>query len=182
MEKVFHTTGRLVVSFLLWVVMFTSLSLAQLPTATILGTVKDASGAVVPGASLTARGTETGQTRTAVSAGDGSYRFSALPVGSYEVRVEQSGFQSAVRSGVTLTVGQEAVINFTLEVGAVTQTVAVTGEAPLVNTTSGSLGGLVGEESVAALPLNGRNYIDLTFLQPGISQNKNMTAGGTFLF
>src|SRR3989338_5495825 len=101
-------------------------ALSQLPTATILGTVKDASGAVVPGASLTARSTETGQTRTVVSAGDGSYRFSGLPVGGYEVRVEQSGFQSAVRSGLTLTVGQEAVINFTLEVGAVTQTIAVT--------------------------------------------------------
>ena len=158
-----------------------SLALAQLPTATILGVVKDATGAVMPDATLTARNVETGQSRSAVSGGDGSYRFSALPVGSYEIRVGQAGFQTAVRSGLTLTVGQEAVVNFTLEVGAVTQTVAVTAEAPLVNTTSGSLGGLVGEESVADLPLNGRNYIDLTFLQPGISQNKNMTAGGTFV-
>ncbi|OFV99114.1 MAG: hypothetical protein A3H28_15200, partial [Acidobacteria bacterium RIFCSPLOWO2_02_FULL_61_28] len=115
-------------------------------------------------------------TRTAISAGDGSYRFSALPVGSYEVRVEQSGFQAAVRSGLTLTVGQEAVINFTLEVGAVTQTIAVTGEAPMVNTTSGSLGGLVDEQKVADLPLNGRNYMDLTLLQPGVSHFKNMGA------
>ena len=159
-------------------------AIAQMPTATILGLVKDSTGAVVPGASLTARNTETGQTRTGVSAGDGAYRFSALPVGNYEVRAEQSGFQAAVRSGVTLTVAQEAVVNFTLEVGAITQTVAVTAEAPLVNTTSGSLGGLVGEQQVADLPLNGRNYVDLTLLQPGVSRhqqaNPAVTMTGTW--
>ena len=118
---------------------------AQLPTATILGTVRDSSGAVVPGASLTVRNTETGLSRTSTSAADGAYRFSALPVGSYEVRIESAGFQTEVRSGLTLTVGQEAVVNATLQVGAVGQTVEVTAEAPLVNTTSGSLGGLVDE-------------------------------------
>ena len=84
-----------VISLLLGMAGGASFALAQLPTATILGVVRDASGAVVPGATLTARQVETGQTRTAVSSGDGSYRFSALPVGSYEVRVEQSGFQAA---------------------------------------------------------------------------------------
>jgi hypothetical protein len=154
---------------LLW----TSLASAQLPTATILGTVRDASGAVVPGATLTAHSTETGQTRTAVSAADGSYRFAALPVGLYEVRISQPGFRSEVRSGLVLTVGQEAVVNFTLQVGATEQTVTVTAEAPLVNTTTGSLGGLVSEERVADLPLNGRNFVDLTLLQPGIQENKS---------
>ena len=85
-----------------------------------------------------------------------------------------------MRSGVTLAVGQEAVVNFRLEVGAVSQTVEVKGEAPLVNVTSSSLGGLVTEDNVADLPLNGRNFIDLTFLQPGVSEKKNMTHGGTF--
>ena len=145
-------------------------AVSQLPTATILGVVKDASGAVVPAAGLTARNVETGQTRTTVAAADGSYRFSALPVGNYEVRVEQSGFQTAVRSGLTLSVGQEAVVNFTLEVGAGTQTIAVTAEAPLVNTTSGSLGALVDERRLAELPMNGRNYINLTMMQPGVQE------------
>ena len=152
------------------VLTITSLVSAQLPTATILGTVKDATGAVVPGASLTARSTETGQTRTAVSTGDGSYRFPALPVGNYEIRVEHPGFQTAIRGGLALTISQEAIVNFSLEVGAVTQTIAVTAEAPLVNTTSGSLGGLVDERKVAELPLNGRNYIDLTMLQSGVQE------------
>ena len=139
---------------------------AQLPTATVLGTVKDASGAVVPEAKLTARNTETGQSRITISAADGSYRFPAMPVGTYEVRAEQSGFQAEVRTGLTLAVGQEAVVNFALQVGAVEQSVAVTAEAPLVNTTSGSLGGLVDEQKVADLPLNGRNYVDLGLMHP----------------
>jgi hypothetical protein len=154
--------------------MFTAFALAQLPTATILGVVKDSSGAVVPDTTITARSVETGQTRTTTSTADGSYRFSALPVGAYEVRAEHTGFEASVQSGLTLTVGQEAVINITLQVGAVTETVAVTAEAPQVNTTSGSLGGLVGEQTIADLPLNGRNYIDLTLLQPGITQHKDV--------
>ena len=153
-----------------------SSALAQLPTATILGSVKDSSGAVIPGAALTAKNSSTGLTRTTVSAADGSYRFPALPVGPYEITAERTGFETEVRRGLNLAVSEEAVLNFTLQVGAVEQTVAVTAEAPLVNTTSGSLGGLVSEQKVADLPLNGRNYIDLTLLEPGVVQHKNMSA------
>jgi carboxypeptidase family protein/TonB-dependent receptor-like protein len=149
---------------------------AQLPTAVILGAVKDSSGGVIPEATLTARNVATGQTRTAVTAADGSYRFPALPVGTYELRVEHAGFQTEVRKDITLAVAQEAVVNFSLQVGTIEQTVSVTAELPLVNTTSGSLGGLVSQERVADLPLNGRNYMDLTLLQPGIQQNKNINS------
>ena len=162
-------------------IMAVSVSQAQLPTATILGAVRDASGSVIPGVSLTARNLETGQTRTAATALDGSYRFSALPVGSYEVRAEQAGFRSAARMGLTLSVSQEAVVNFALEVGAIEQTVEVSAEAPLVNTTSGSLGGLVDSEKLADLPLNGRNYADLILLQTGINYNVNKGTGGATL-
>src|SRR5438552_12012442 len=150
------------------------LEMSQLPTATILGGVKDSSGAVIPGASITAKNVETGLTRTGVSAEDGSYRLSALPVGGYEVKVELPGFRTEVRSGLTLTVAQEAVVNFALQAGAVEQTVVVTEDAPIVNTTSGALGGLVDERKVAELPLNGRNFIDLTLLTPGITQQRNL--------
>lgn len=155
--------------------------MAQLPTATILGTVRDGTGAVVPGVSVSARNVETGQARSTTSGGDGSYRFVALPVGGYELRVEHAGFQTAIRSGLTLAVAQEAVINFTLQVGAVEQTVSVTAEAPLVETTSGSLGSLVDEQKVSELPLNGRNYIDLTLLQTGVNLHSRHgeTAGST---
>lgn len=179
-RKRYPPVGRIAVS-ILFLLMAGSAVVAQLPTAAILGVVRDASGAAVPDAKLTARNVETGQTRTTVSADDGSYRFSALPVGNYEVRAEHSGFQSAERSGLKLAVSQEAVVNISLQVGSVDQTVAVTAEAPQVNTTSDELGGLVNEEKVTDLPLNGRNYVDLTLMQTGVSQqiavNKQTSTG-----
>ena len=159
---------------------FATFAFAQLPTATILGTVRDSTGAVVPDATVTGRNTETGLTRTGQSGADGSYRFAALPVGTYEIRVEQAGFRAEVRSGVTLTVGQEAVLNFALQVGAIEQTVEVTGEAPLVNTTTGSLGSLVNAQQVADLPLNGRNYLELSLLQPGVIQHQTGASNARF--
>src|SRR3990172_4233000 len=173
MENVLQRRVGIVLSFLFGAGLFISAGWAQLPTATILGVVKDSTGAVVPGATLTERNVETGRTRSAVTEADGSYRFSALPVGHYEITVESSGFKAEVRRGLTLTVTQEAVVNFTLEVGAVQETVEVTAEAPLVNTTSGSLGGLVDEQRMADLPLNGRNYLDLTLLQPGVNVQRS---------
>ncbi len=155
-----------------------AVSFAQLPTATVLGTVRDASGAVVPQATLTARNVNTGATRTAVSAADGSYRFAALPVGSYEIQVQQAGFQSAVRSGLQMTVGREAVVDFALQIGAVEQRVEVTAEAPLVNTTSGALGGLVDSSEMSELPLNGRNFAELALLQPGVQRSRVFSTGG----
>src|SRR3989338_5059068 len=158
-----------------WAVLFvigTLPALAQLPTATILGVVKDSSGAVVPGAALTVRNVETGLTRTTVAGADGSYRFAALPVGPYEVRVEHTGFRAGLRTGLALSVSQEAVIDFALQVGAVAETVSVTAEAPLVNTTSGTMGTLINERQMADLPLDGRNYIDLTLLQPGVTHSR----------
>jgi hypothetical protein len=146
-------------------------AIAQLPTATILGVVKDNTGAVIPETAVTARNTETGQTRTTTTNADGSYRLPALPVGPYEVRAERAGFQTAIQTNLTLVVSQEAVLNFQLQLGTIEQTISVTAEAPLVNTTTGSLGGLVGEKQIADLPLNGRNYIDLTLLQTGVSRD-----------
>ncbi len=169
--------GKSLGASFLFVMLTVASAVAQLPTATILGVVKDSSGGVVPDAKLTARNVDTGLSRTASSAQDGSYRFSALPVGTYEVRVEHPGFDSEIRGGLTLTVSQEAVVNINLRVGAVEQTVAVTAEAPLVNTTSGTLGGLVNEQKVVDLPLNGRNFMDLTLLQPGIVHNPNQSPG-----
>jgi hypothetical protein len=144
-------------------------------TGTIQGTVRDSTGAVVPNTTITVRSLETGLVRTASSGANGAYRIAALPVGSYEVRAEQMGFQTEVHSSVGLTVGQEAVVNFSLQVGAVEQTIEVTGEAPLVNTTSGTIGALVDENQVSELPLNGRNYINLTLLQPGVVQHRTTT-------
>src|SRR5437667_7612661 len=152
---------------------------AQQNTGTILGVVKDSSGALVPGAGITILNEETGLTRTLTTAENGALRAPALPVGRYTLRVELTGFRTQAQRGLILEVAQELVVNPTLEVGAVTQEeVVVSGEAPLVNTTSSALGSVVNEHSISDLPLNGRNYADLTMLQPGVSQQTLATTGG----
>jgi hypothetical protein len=127
---------------------------AQLPTGTILGVVKDAIGGTVAGAAVTVTNIDTNQIRTGTTGADDGYRFPALPVGNYTVRVMKDGFQTLERKGLTLEVGQEAPIDITLQVGSTGQTVTVTEEAPLVNTTSSSSGAVVEEQQVADLPLN----------------------------
>jgi hypothetical protein len=144
---------------------------AQLPTATILGSVKDPSGALVAGASVTVRNVDTGVSRSIPTDETGAYRLVALPVGHYDLKVEAPGFKPTTRKGFVLDVGEEAVLNFALEVGSTSETVLVAAEAPLVNTTTASLGSLVNEAKLAELPLNGRNFLDLVLLSPGISQD-----------
>ncbi|MBI4479413.1 MAG: TonB-dependent receptor [Acidobacteria bacterium] len=142
---------------------------AQQPTGTILGTVKDATGGVIPGTSITVTNTATGFVRSAMTGQDGSYRLPALPVGTYQITVEHPGFQRETRSDLTLNIGQEAVLNFALQVGAVEQTIAVTAEAPMIETTSAVVSGLVSENQVRDLPLNARNLIELGTLFAGVT-------------
>ena len=146
---------------------------AQLPTGAILGTVKDSSGASIPGATVTVRNTDTNLTRTQVTEQDGSYRFPELPVGHYEAKAEAAGFRTETRTGMTLEVTQQGVVNFALQVGATAQQVTVSSDIPLVNTQDSTLGGTVNEQQMAELPLNGRNYIDLALYKPGVNQDKN---------
>jgi hypothetical protein len=173
MTAVVRLISALVAAFL----MTASLAHAQVPTANILGVVKDASGASVPSAAIAIRNVDTGDRRTASSGTDGAYRVNNLPTGHYEVRVERAGFKTETQQGITLNVSDNAVINFTLEVGATQQEVLVTAEAPQVNTANAALGGLVNEQQMADLPLNGRNYIDLSLLQPGVTQDRNYGQG-----
>ncbi len=143
----------------------------QLPTGTILGEVKDASGALVADAQVTIHNTDTARDQAVTTGADGSYRVPALPVGRYEVKVTHAGFKTQTAKDLVLEVTQEMVVNITLQIGASSEVVEVTSEAPLVNTTNSSLGGLVDEKKMADLPLNGRNYIDLALLQSGISHS-----------
>src|SRR5438876_3071547 len=143
-------------------------------TATIVGVVRD-SGGVLPGATVTVRNVDTGLTRSVPTGEDGAYRFPALPVGPYEIRAERSGFRTSVRSGVRLQVGQEAVLGMVLELGSIQETVTVTGEAPLVETTTSALGAVVTAAEIASLPLEGRNYIGLTMMQPGVSESRTIS-------
>src|SRR5499433_3804134 len=136
-------------------------------TASVSGKVEDSTGAAVPGASITVTSLETGAARTLRSDEAGTYRVLALPVGRYDVKAEAAGFKTALQTGVSLEVGEAAVVNLKLEVGAIQDEVTVTGEAPLVNTTTSSVSGLVGEREVKDLPLNGRSFDNLITLNPG---------------
>ena len=103
---------------------------AQLTTGTILGTVKDQSEAVLPGATVTVSNVETGSVRTTVAGSRGEYRVPALPVGSYQVQATLAGFESTVRTGITLNIGREAVVDFSLKVGSVAEQVTLTTQTP----------------------------------------------------
>src|ERR1035437_5803559 len=141
---------------------------AQVASGTILGVVRDDSGAIVPKASIACKSVETGVVRTVVTGGLGSYVIPGLPVGSYDLEASLQGFKTGVWKGVTVTVGASNTVNFTLTVGVVQESVEVTAEASQVNTTDASLGGLVGEAAIRELPLNGRDWLQLALLQAGV--------------
>ncbi|HYE87427.1 MAG TPA: TonB-dependent receptor, partial [Vicinamibacterales bacterium] len=159
---------RLIPVFVLILSLFPVTAGAQ-TSATLAGRVVDTSGGVLPGVTITTVHVDRNISRMAVTDADGRYVLAALPVGSYDVRAELSGFKPVARSGVVLTVGQAASLDFTLEVGGLVETVAVTGVAPPVNTRTGELSYLVDSNAIEQLPLNGRNYTDLAFLQPGVT-------------
>jgi hypothetical protein len=147
-------------------------------TASATGTIDDTSGADIPGARVTITSLETGVARTVIGDGMGYFRVLALPVGRYEIRAEKTGFKTAFQAHVDLAVGQQAVVNLSLEVGQVQQEVFVTGEAPSVNTTTASISGLVGEKEVKDLPLNGRSFDSLIALNTGAFSVTSVKHGG----
>ncbi|HEX8189778.1 MAG TPA: TonB-dependent receptor [Pyrinomonadaceae bacterium] len=137
-------------------------------TSTLAGDVRDPAGAVIPGASVTAKSLETGRTSAAASDAEGRYTFAGLPVGPYEVRADKAGFKHNVFERVTLTVNETATLDILMQPAGVDEQVTVTDEAEMVNTRTPELSFLVGERAIRELPLNGRNYTDLAFLQPGV--------------
>jgi len=148
---------------------FIGVTFAQETTGAISGTVTDSSGAVLSGANVVVLNDDTGVSRTSVTDSAGHYSALSLSLGNYRVTATQSGFQTQVRTGIQLTVGRESVVDLTMAVGTVTQTAVVTGEAPLVETTSASLGSLVDDRAIRDLPLNGRSYDQLAETQPGVT-------------
>ena len=147
----------------------------QSTAATISGLVRDETGGVLPGASVSVLNVETGTVRTSISDDGGRYRVPLLDPGTYEVEAELVGFQTAVRSGITLQVGGQAVVNLTLSVGEISERVVVQGEAPLVETTQTALSGLVDDKKIRDLPLNGRSFEQLALLQTGVTVYRHST-------
>ena len=154
---------------LVFIVISGTLSLrAQTVDTTILGTVTDAAGAVVPDATIVITQPSTGLSHTAISAADGHYQVRYLIPGEYTVEVKANGFKSERRPGIALQLAQQAKVDFSLQVGAVQQTIEVNAAPPLLQTENASLGGVVGPERIQNLPLNGRKFDDLAILTPGV--------------
>ena len=146
------------------------ISVAQVPTATLIGTVKDTTGAIMPGAKITVINTATNLSRGTQTDQSGNYQVSALNPGQYRVEAEIQGFTKAVVSGIVLQVAQQARVDIELAVGEITQTLEVSGSAPLIDTESPMIGGVIAEKKIVGLPLNGRNFMELTTLTGGINE------------
>lgn len=142
---------------------------AQQVGASLTGHIYDPSTAPVAGARITAKSVATGAVFNADSNASGLYQLPFLNPGSYVITVEKRGFKQVVQSGVTLTVAQKAVMDFTLQLGAITQAINVTGNAPILQTESGDRSWTIGAARVAAIPLRGLNSIETTWFSPGVS-------------
>ena len=136
-------------------------------TASITGTVTDPSGAAIAGATVTAKDVARGTVTTATTNGDGAFYINRIPVGSYDVRVEASGFQTALQTGLVLVLNQTARLDIQMKVGQTTQVVEVTGSAPVLQTDTTQLSTIIDSRTNDNLPLATRNYVQLTLLSPG---------------
>lgn len=170
--------NRLKMNKMVWVLALWGMTLtmsvgigyAQGTYGSIQGTVRDAGGAVVPGAEVTAREVNTGLTQQVASNGDGIYSVSSMRPGTYEIRVHREGFADAIQAGVMVHVGDQITINPTLTVGSVSSTVQVSSDAPLVRTDDTIVGTVIDERTIKQLPLSGRSAFDLALLTPGVQQ------------
>jgi hypothetical protein len=155
-----------------------SLPASSQVSAVLSGRVTDPTGAIIAGATVTATSQETGISRTTTTNQAGMYELLALPIGRYQLTASKDGFAEDVRTGVLLVVGQDATANFSLKVGRVNEQVKVEGDVSLVSATSQDISGLIGEQEVKALPLNGRSYDLLMMPNPGIVNFTSEKTGG----
>ncbi len=152
-----------------WSVFAPSAAYAQ--NAQITGTVRDTSGAIVPGVTVTAKNQATGFARTEVSDATGNYRLVSLPPGTYAITAEIQGFGTETRPDIVLVIDQTAIINFTLKPATLAETITVTGEAPIVDITRSDVSTAVSTQQIQDLPVASRRWIDLAMLTPGTSQD-----------
>jgi len=158
----------------------TSPAFAQGGNATISGTIYDQAQAVLPGVVVTATNEATGVARDVVTGAEGRFSMPTMNPGTYTIRVDLPGFQSQAREGLVLRVGQETTLDFTLAVATVAETVTVTADAPLIETTSSQVGAVVTDRDIDSLPSQGRNQLSLVQLLPGVTPNLGDLNAGEF--
>ena len=155
-------------------------AIAQVATSEISGTITDTTGAVIPGAKVTATNVATNVAHQTTADPAGHYIIPLLPPGDYTVTVEAGGFRTLIQSGISLQIAQQAKLDLTMQVGAVSETLQVTAQAPLLQTQSSATGTVVNSQLVNQLPLNGRNFIQLAILSPGVN-GVGFSASGTIM-
>jgi hypothetical protein len=160
---------RRVVTVVVLLIIASGTAFAQ--NAQITGTLRDSSGGVLPGATVSARNEETGLTRTAVTEAAGEYRLPVLPPGRYTVTAELQGFTTETRQNLTLIIDQTVAVDFTLKPATLAETITVTGDAPLVDTSASTVATAVTNQQIQDLPVASRRWIDLAMLTPGVSQD-----------
>src|SRR5437870_8986403 len=164
-------------SFMLLIVVGLSAAIAQTGSSNITGSVRDVNGAVVPGATVTAKNDATGVTSTQTTTDSGLYAFSSLPVGKYTITVEKQGFKTLQKTNNVLEVGIPLTVDVALEVGQVSETVNVQGGLEQLQTANATIGNVVEQKAIETLPLNGRNPLTLLLLEPGVVQRSAGAAG-----
>lgn len=164
-------------SVVLCLLFFMNSALAQTTTSTIEGTIKDAQGSVVAGAQIVVRSAALGIERTATSDADGFYRVTALPAGNYSLSVSHTGFAVRTFDNIELTLNRTLKLDIPLEVGAVQEQVDVVENAQLLNPTTASTGATIAPQQIKEMPTNGRNYLDLLQLVPGVVVNRQANVG-----
>jgi hypothetical protein len=168
----------------LFIVTFIPQAISQVDTGAVLGTVRDQSGSVVPGAKVTLINEGTGATAVASSNPDGTYIFTPVRIGTYTVTAEAPGFAVERNQHQSVDIQQHVVVDFSLKPGQVTETVEVTAAAPMMQTQSASVGQVVGARQVNDLPLNGRNFTFLAQIAPGVTfaqaDTRGLGANGNF--
>ena len=176
--KQFQRLGLLAVCFAVLVLSAaTQTALAQTTVSTIEGTIKDAQGSVVAGATIVAKSTTLGIERTTTSDENGSYRLAALPAGTYSLSISHSGFAARNFENLELTVNRTLSLDIPLEVKALQGEVDVVAEALLLNPTTSSTGSTITPQQIREMPTNGRNYLDLMQLVPGVVVNRQANVG-----
>lgn len=148
--------------------LFAPLAYGQFDTATMVGTVRDGSGAVLPKANVTVKNIATGITQTVQTDEEGNFQINNVKIGVYTVSAEAAGFSKAVAENIQVTVGARLRVDLAMKAGSVNETVTVTGSAPLLETESSDRGQVINKEQIVNLPLNGRSYADLALLTPGV--------------
>ena len=152
---------------------------AQTQTATVRGVITDKSGAVIPGATVTLTNTDQNRPSRSTTNGQGEYLFVQIPASNYALTIEANGFKKYHQSGIKLDVAQVASLDVVLELGASTETIEVTSQAPLLDTASSTLDAVVDNKTTEALPLNGRNVLQLVALTPGINTTRSSRGAAT---